>query len=65
LVNWLKLAVDFEIRDALEKLNRGGLVEKVGDRYRALPIEAAQERLDALWDRHARVDGPELVATAE
>jgi hypothetical protein len=58
----LNMKVDFEIADAINKLERGGVVEKVGDRYRAVPIEAAQEKLDALWDRHAREGAPELAA---
>ena len=58
----LELKVDFEITDALTKLERGGVIEKVGDRFRAVPIEAAQEKLDALWDRHAREGAPELAA---
>ncbi len=46
------LKVDFEIGDALEKLDRLGLVEKQGDRYRAKPLRTAQERLDYLWDNY-------------
>jgi hypothetical protein len=46
------LKVDFEIGDALEKLDRLGLVEKTGDRYRAKPLRAAQEKLDYLWDNY-------------
>jgi hypothetical protein len=56
----LNLKVDFEIPDAIDKLERGGIVEKVGDRYRAVPIEVAQDRLDALWAEHARAGAPEL-----
>jgi hypothetical protein len=52
----LNLKVDFEIPDAIAKLERGGIVETLGDRYRAVPIAAAQEKLDALWARHARSD---------
>lgn len=48
------LEVDFEIEDALQKLERAGLAEAADGRYRALPIEAAQDRLDALWDRYAK-----------
>jgi hypothetical protein len=57
----LDMKVDFEIEDALRKLVRGGIVEQVGDRFRAMPIETAQEKLDTLWERHARADAPELV----
>jgi hypothetical protein len=46
------LKVDFEIGDALAKLERLGVVERDGDRYRALPIERALERLDAAWDNY-------------
>lgn len=50
----LNMEVDFEIRDALRKLEAGGIVELAGDRYRAVPIAAAQDRLDRLWERYAR-----------
>jgi len=50
----LNLEVDFEIDDALQKLEKSGLVEIEFDRYRAIPIAAAQERLDTLWDRYAK-----------
>ena len=48
----LGLKVDFEIGDALEKLERLGLVSKQGERYRAAPIETALERLDYRWDNY-------------
>jgi hypothetical protein len=35
------LAVDFEVGDALAKLERLVLVERVGDRYRAVPMDRA------------------------
>ncbi len=50
----LNLEVDFEIEDALQKLERAGLVDVENGRYRAISIEAAQERLDEHWDRYAR-----------
>lgn len=50
----LNLPVDFEIRDAMQKLVAAGLVESDGERYRALPIDTAQAKLDELWDRYAR-----------
>lgn len=50
----LNLAVDFEIGDALMKLERAGIAVKSGDRYRAVPLEQAQQRLDTLWDEYAR-----------
>jgi hypothetical protein len=46
------LKVDFEIGDALEKLDRLGLVVKTGDRYRAKPLREAQEKLDYMWDNY-------------
>jgi hypothetical protein len=61
----LGVEIDFEISDALHKLERGGIVERVGDRYRAVPMDSAQERLDALWERHARANAPELADTVE
>ena len=52
--------VNFEIIDALDKLMRAALVEKLDDRYRAIPIDAAQAKLKALWDGYARTDPPPL-----
>ncbi len=54
--------VNFEIIDALNKLLRAGIVEKIDDRYRALPIDAAQEKLDISWERYVRVNEQELAA---
>lgn len=42
--------IDFEIGDALAKLERLRVVEKVGDRYRARPIDEALAVLDWSWD---------------
>ena len=43
--------VDFEVDDALAKLVRLGLAEATtANRYRAIPIDAALERLDHAWD---------------
>jgi hypothetical protein len=44
------LKVDFEIDDALAKLERLKLVTKNGDRYVATPIAKALESLDYAWD---------------
>jgi hypothetical protein len=44
------LKVDFEIEDALAKLERLHLVEKVGENYRAVPLQRALEILDDKWD---------------
>lgn len=48
----LDVAVDFEIGDALRKLERAGLAEATGGRFRVLPIEVAQDRLNVLWDQY-------------
>lgn len=50
----LGMEIDFEIADAVKKLERAGLVHADGDRYRAAPIDQAQTRLDHLWERYAR-----------
>src|SRR5205823_1453688 len=47
-----EIKVDFEIEDALAKLERLQLVVKTGDRYAAVPIEQALERLDYTWDNY-------------
>jgi hypothetical protein len=60
----LNMTVDFEISDALRKLEAAGIVEVADGRYRAVPLEVAQERLDQLWERYARPSDSELV-TAE
>jgi len=49
----LNLHVDFEIVDALDKLNRAGIVYRDADRYRAMPIDLAQDRLDDIWEKYA------------
>jgi hypothetical protein len=46
------IKVDFEIDDALAKLERLNLVTKMGDRYAAVPIERALESLDYAWDNY-------------
>ncbi len=48
----LNIEIDFEIEDALAKLERAGIVTKTGDRYRAVPLEAAQDTLDQLWQHY-------------
>jgi hypothetical protein len=45
--------IDFEIDDALAKLTRAGIVSRNGERYAALPIETALDRLDDIWERYA------------
>jgi hypothetical protein len=44
------LKVDFEIEDAIEKLERLKLVTKNGERFVATPIAQALESLDYAWD---------------
>lgn len=44
--------VDFEIDDALAKLERLGLVGKTEGRYTAQPIQQALEQLDVTWDNY-------------
>jgi Protein of unknown function (DUF3754) len=48
----LKLDVDFEIGDALGKLERLGLIVQDGDSYRATPAADALANLDAAWDSY-------------
>jgi len=42
--------LDFEISDALNKLQRMQLVELEGGKYRALSLSDAKQKLDLLWD---------------
>jgi hypothetical protein len=42
--------IDFEIADALAKLQRFGIIKLVDGQYSALSINAAQSKLDAQWD---------------
>ena len=46
----LQVDVNFEIGDALEKLERMGLVTRDGDNYAAVPVRDALAKLDAAWD---------------
>jgi hypothetical protein len=54
----LNTKIDFEIEDALQKLERARIVEVADGRYRAFPIEAALERLESIWERYARNEVP-------
>ncbi|MGF1582953.1 MAG: TMEM143 family protein [Gemmataceae bacterium] len=54
----LALKVDFEIEDALVKLEANKLVQKNGDRYTAVPIEQALEVLDHKWDNYFQYNQP-------
>jgi hypothetical protein len=46
------LKVDFEIGDALAKLERLKIVRKVGDAYAAEPLDLALRTLDETWDHY-------------
>ena len=46
----LKLKLDFDITDALKKLERLNLAAKEGDAYRAVPAPDALAHLDLAWD---------------
>ncbi len=46
------LKVDFEIGDAIAKLERLKLVSRVGDRFVAVPIDRALIGLDEAWDSY-------------
>ncbi len=54
-----KLKVDFEIGDALEKLERLKLVREGRDQYRAVPLAKALEMLDWTWDNYFKFNNPE------
>ncbi len=44
--------LDFEITDALEKLEELGLAETHGDQITAMPLDDARVKLDAIWDHY-------------
>ena len=50
----LEVGLDFEIADALQKLEKAGLVQVIEKRYHALPIVEAQQRLEKLWKKFAK-----------
>jgi hypothetical protein len=54
-----RVLVDFEIGDALDKLEKLRVVEKVGGRYRAQPLGKALEMLDWTWDNYFKFNNPE------
>jgi hypothetical protein len=54
--------VDFEIGDALAKLERLKIVRKVGDVYHAQPLDKALEMLDWTWDNYFKFNNPALEA---
>jgi len=46
----LALSIDFEVGDALAKLERMGLIVRDQEMYRAIPVAEALTKLDAAWD---------------
>jgi hypothetical protein len=52
------LKVDFEIGDALDKLEKLKIVQKVGDHYRAVPLNMALVTLDRIWDNIFQYNTP-------
>ncbi len=46
------LKVDFEVDDALAKLEKLNIVTKAGDKYRAVGLDKALELLDYRWDNY-------------
>ncbi len=52
------LKVDFEIGDALAKLERLKIVRKVGDAYHAQPLDKTLEMLDWTWDNYFKFNNP-------
>ena len=54
----LDMAIDFEFGDALDKLKRAGIVDATGDRFRAVAMDAAQAKLDTLWEQYSRAAAP-------
>ncbi len=49
----LNVHIDFEIDDAVQKLQAGGIVHEIDGRYRAVPLSEAQARLNRLWEQYA------------
>ena len=50
LLKEFNITVDFEIGDALAKLERFGMVKKSGEKYSAIPLVEAKKSLDRSWD---------------
>ena len=42
--------IDFDMQDAINKLIRLGLVKENNNKFKALPLQDANKKLDALWD---------------
>ena len=54
-----RLKVDFEIGDALAKLERLRIVARTGESYRAQPLAKALEMLDWTWDNYFKYNNPQ------
>ena len=54
--SWLEkegdCAIDFEVADALAKLERWGLLQHQGNRLKVLPLAEAKATLDHTWDNY-------------
>ena len=61
----VNVKVDFEIEDALAKLERHKLVVKSDDHYKARPIAKALEMLDHTWDNYFKYNNPAAEAPPE
>jgi hypothetical protein len=59
LENRANLKVDFEVGDALEKLERLRLLARSGEHYRAVSLDQALETLDRKWDNYFKYNNPE------
>jgi hypothetical protein len=46
------LSVEFDVNDVLRRLERRHLVEKTGERFRAVPLVRALEALEQAWQGH-------------
>ena len=42
--------LDFDVQDALTKLQQIGLAQEVNDAWSVLPMEKALQRVDEIWD---------------
>ncbi len=62
----LNIELDFEVEDALKKLERLGLAKKGENSiYQAIPLPQALQRLDYLWDNYFDFSTPEEMETSK
>jgi Protein of unknown function (DUF3754) len=65
---WLKetfhVDIDFEVDDALGKLERLGLLLRDGERLSTLPPDQALARIDQVWDNYFQYNAPAASAVA-